>query len=78
MAYFNRPGTSNNPIETSKGWLEYLHGSALGFRTEATASPDPCSRLAGSDHDYALYREKPVHLHLAITPGHCLLRILSP
>ena len=78
MAYFNRPGTSNNPIETSKGRLEYLHGSALGFPTEVTASPDPCSRPAGSDHDYALYCEKPVHSHPAITPGYCLLRMLSP
>ena len=32
LAYFDRPGTSNGPIEAINGRLEHLRGSALGFR----------------------------------------------
>jgi transposase len=32
LAYFDRPGTSNGPIEAVNGRLEHLRGSALGFR----------------------------------------------
>ncbi len=32
LAYFDRPGTSNGPTEAINGRLEYLRGSALGFR----------------------------------------------
>lgn len=32
LAYFDRPGTSNGPIEAINGRLEHLRGTALGFR----------------------------------------------
>jgi transposase len=32
LAYFDHPGTSNGPTEAINGRLEYLRGSALGFR----------------------------------------------
>ncbi|GAA4730379.1 hypothetical protein GCM10023350_12030 [Nocardioides endophyticus] len=32
LAYFDRPGTSNGPTEALNGRLEYVRGSALGFR----------------------------------------------
>ncbi len=32
LAFFDRPGTSNGPIEAINGRLEHLRGSALGFR----------------------------------------------
>ena len=32
LAYFDKPGTSNGPTEAINGRLEYLRGSALGFR----------------------------------------------
>lgn len=32
LAYFDRPGTSNEPTEAANGRLEHLHGTALGFR----------------------------------------------
>jgi len=32
MAYFDHPGTSNDPTEAINGRLEHLRGSALGFR----------------------------------------------
>jgi hypothetical protein len=32
LAYFYRPGTSNEPTEAVNGRLEHLRGSALGFR----------------------------------------------
>jgi transposase len=32
LAYFERPGTSNDPTEAINGRLEHLRGSALGFR----------------------------------------------
>ena len=32
LAYFDHPGTSNDPTETINGRLEHLRGSALGFR----------------------------------------------
>ena len=32
LAYFDRPGTSNDPTEALNGRLEHLRGSALGFR----------------------------------------------
>jgi transposase len=32
LAYFDRPGTSNDPTEAINGRLEHLRGSALGFR----------------------------------------------
>ncbi len=32
LAYFDRPGTSNGPMEAINGRLEHLRGSALGFR----------------------------------------------
>ena len=32
LAFFARPGTSNGPTEAINGRLEYLRGSALGFR----------------------------------------------
>ncbi|BDZ61690.1 ISL3 family transposase ISPfr6 [Demequina sediminis] len=32
LAYFDRPATSNGPTEAINGRLEYLRGSALGFR----------------------------------------------
>jgi Flp pilus assembly CpaF family ATPase len=32
LAYFDRPGTSNGPIEAINGCFEHLRGSALGFR----------------------------------------------
>lgn len=31
LAYFDRPGTSNGPIEAINGRLEHLRGSALGL-----------------------------------------------
>lgn len=31
LAYFDRPGTSNEPTEVN-GRLEHLRGTALGFR----------------------------------------------
>ncbi|WP_300268538.1 ISL3 family transposase [Microbacterium sp.] len=35
LAYFDQPGTSNGPTEAINGRLEYLRGSALGFRNIA-------------------------------------------
>ena len=32
LAYFDRPGTSNDPTEAICGRLEHLRGSALGLR----------------------------------------------
>jgi transposase len=32
LAHFDLPGTSNGPTEAINGRLEYLRGSALGFR----------------------------------------------
>ena len=32
LAYFDRPGTSNEPTEAINSRLEHLRGSALGFR----------------------------------------------
>ena len=32
LAYFDRPGTSNDPTEAINGRLEHLRGIALGFR----------------------------------------------
>jgi len=32
LAYFDRPGTSNDPTQAINGRLEHLRGSALGFR----------------------------------------------
>ena len=32
LAFFDRPGTSCGPREAISGQLEYLRGSALGFR----------------------------------------------
>jgi hypothetical protein len=32
LAFFGRPGTSNGPTEAINWRLEYLRGSALGFR----------------------------------------------
>jgi transposase len=32
LAYFDRPGTSNGPTEAINGRLDYLRGSAFGFR----------------------------------------------
>ena len=32
LAYFDRPGTSNGPVETTNGRIEHLRDSALGFR----------------------------------------------
>lgn len=32
LAFFDRPGTSNDPTEAINGRLEHLRGTALGFR----------------------------------------------
>ena len=32
LAFFARPGTSNGPTQAINGRLDYLRGSALGFR----------------------------------------------
>jgi transposase len=55
LAFFARPGTSNGPTEAINGRLEHLRGSALGFPTSPTTSPDPNSRQADSDPDYTLH-----------------------
>jgi hypothetical protein len=60
LAHFDRPGSSNGPTEAINGRLEHLRGSALGFRTSPTTSPDACSKPADSDHDYTLDCEEPV------------------
>lgn len=56
LAYFDRPGTSNAPTEAINGRLEHLRGSALGFHTSPTTSPDRCSR---PDRDYTPDCEEP-------------------
>jgi hypothetical protein len=59
-AYFDRPGTSNGPTEAINGRLEHLRGSALGFATWPTTSPDPYSRQAASDPTYTPDLDEPV------------------
>jgi transposase len=60
LAYFDRPGTSNGPTEAINGRLEHLRGSALGFRTSPTTSPDAYSKPADSDPNYTLDWDEPL------------------
>ena len=53
-AYFDRPGTSNEPTEAVKGRLDTCVAPPSAPATSPTASPDPCSRPLVSDHPYTL------------------------
>ena len=59
LAYFDRPGTSNGPIEAINGRPEHLRGSALGFRNLTNYIAHPYSKPAASDLSYTLECDEP-------------------
>ena len=61
LAFFDRPGTSNGPTEAINGRLEYLRGSALGFRNLTNYIARSLSKLAASDHSYTADCEEPIY-----------------
>jgi hypothetical protein len=62
LAYFDRPGTSNGPTETSNGRLEHLRGTALAFRNLT-------NYITRALQDTGGFRPKPFGFAFRFAPG---------
>lgn len=62
LAFFERPGTSNEPTEAINGRFEHLRGTALGFRNLTNYIARSLLEAGVFSPDYTLVRAAPENI----------------